>query len=221
MATGLAARLFDPVLRIFRAQNDVDAISDTSRFLLWVDAVGGFMVCLADKVKLGQAVPGGPADIPLLADLSRHHATIRRDAEGYWMEPVRDVWVAGRRLAGPWPLVDGSQVTLGESLKLTFRRPHPLSATARLDFAGGHHTQPSTAAVLLMAETCVLGPASQCHVVCRDWKHNVVLMRQGSELYCRTEGVYEVDGRTTSGRTRLGLRSRVVGEHFSFGLEGF
>ena len=39
------------------------------RFMLWVDAVGGYWVCLAEELVVGQ--PGGPdgADIPILADI--------------------------------------------------------------------------------------------------------------------------------------------------------
>lgn len=47
------------------------------RFLLWVDGVGGYLVCLADEVVIGQAIPHGGADVPIQGDLSRLHATIR------------------------------------------------------------------------------------------------------------------------------------------------
>ncbi|MHC4176980.1 MAG: FHA domain-containing protein, partial [Planctomycetota bacterium] len=53
------------------------------RFMLWVDAVGGFWVCLADEITLGQPVRAGLADVPILADISSRHARIRRDGEGY------------------------------------------------------------------------------------------------------------------------------------------
>ncbi len=45
------------------------------RFLLWVDAVGGYLVCLDDEVVLGRAGTDAVADVPLLGDLSRQHAT--------------------------------------------------------------------------------------------------------------------------------------------------
>ena len=46
------------------------------RFLLWADAVGGFLVCLDDRIILGRAGPDSPADVPLMGDLSRNHATL-------------------------------------------------------------------------------------------------------------------------------------------------
>ena len=190
-----------------------------SRLLLWVDAVGGFFVCLGHEVRLGQAVPDSVVELPLLADLSRHHATIRRDEEGYTIEPLRDVRLNHHKIATVSWIHDGSLIELGPALQLRFSRPHPLSATARLDFISHHRTQPSAAAVLLMADTCVLGPGANNHVVCRQWPHDVVLYRQHGGLYCRTAGVLEVDGKICQQQAPLTPRSHVVGEQFSFSLE--
>src|SRR5262249_55615739 len=56
------------------------------RFLLWVDGVGGYLVCLSHRVTFGQATSDGPIDVPLFADVSRLHAEITRDGEGYVVE---------------------------------------------------------------------------------------------------------------------------------------
>ena len=53
------------------------------RFVSWIDEVGGFLICLGDEVLLGQPSGTNGADIPLLADLSRRHAFIRREGEAY------------------------------------------------------------------------------------------------------------------------------------------
>lgn len=190
-----------------------------TRLLLWVDAVGGFFVCQGNEIRLGQAVPDATVEVPLLADLSRHHATIRRDEEGYTIEPVRDVWLNRQKIETVSWINDGSLIGLGPALQMRFTRPHPLSATARLDFVSNHRTQPSAAAVLLMADTCVLGPGANNHVVCRDWPHDVVLHRQHGGLYCRSATPFEVDGRRYAQYGPLTLRSRVTGDQFSFSLE--
>ena len=57
----------------------VDATGPKGRFLLWVDAVGGYLVCLDDRVLLGRAGPDSHADVPLMGDLSRNHATLLRN----------------------------------------------------------------------------------------------------------------------------------------------
>jgi hypothetical protein len=200
-------------------ENAVNNPVPKSRLLLWIDAVGGFLVCLGNQVQLGQAVPDSTVDVPLLADLSRHHATIRRDEEGYTIEPVRDVWLNGERITTNSWINDGSLIKLGPALEMRFRRPHPLSSTARLDFVSHHRSQPSSSAVLLMADTCVLGPAAQNHVVCRYWPHDVVLHRRHGGLYCASPTPIEVDGRRYTERAALNLHSRVDGEGFSFSLE--
>jgi len=200
-------------------ENAVNSASPKTRLLLWVDAVGGFFVSLAPEVRIGQAVPDTTVDLPLLADLSRHHATIRRDEEGYTIDPLRDVKLNHERIVAPSWLNDDSLLELGPALRMRFRRPHPLSATARLDYVSHHRTQPSSSAVLLMADTLILGPGASNHVVCRSWPHDVVLHRQHGGLFVTSPTPIEVDGRTYDGRAPLSLRSRVGGEGFSFSLE--
>jgi hypothetical protein len=190
-----------------------------SRLLLWVDAVGGFYVCQGTEIRVGQAVPGSTIELPLLADLSRHHATIRRDEEGYTIEPIRDVRLNHQEITTVSWLNDGSLIELGPALKMRFRRPHPLSATARLDFVSNHRTQPTASAVLLLSDTCVMGPGGHNHVVCRHWPHDVVLYRQHGGLHCRSETAFEVDGTRYEHIGPLTTHSHVVGEHFSFSLE--
>jgi FHA domain len=189
------------------------------RFLLWVDGVGGYLVCQGDEIALGQPAPGGYIDVPILADVSRRHAIIRRDAESYVIEPRRDVCVNGRAIESLTLLADGSLIELGGGTRLRFRLPHPLSRTARLEFVSHHRTQPSTDGVLLMAESCVLGPGSKSHIVCPNWPADVVLFSQGDQLHCRTAGRFQIDGVEVDGRGPIGRSSQVVGEHFSMSLE--
>jgi len=189
------------------------------RFMLWVDAVGGYRVCLADELIVGQ--PGGStgADIPILADISLRHARIRRDGEGYLIDAFREVRVDGRVVAATELLGDGSRIEIGRGVKLQMRRTHPLSLTARLDFLSRHRTQPPADAVLLLADSCVLGPKPHSHIVCRDWKSEVILFRHEEKLYCHAGGRFEIDGAACKNRGQLQANSRVSGEGFSFSLE--
>ena len=190
-----------------------------ARMLMWVDAVGGFMVCLDDEIVLGRPSPDSAADVAIMADLSRRHAVIYRDGEGYLIEPLQHVALDGRPLAEVTPLADGNIIQLGPSVELRFRRPHALSATARLEMLSHHRTEPAADAVLMMAESCVLGPAWNSHVVCRDWREEVILFRHGSELCCRTRGRFEVDGRPSDRSCAIRAGSHVAGDYFSFTLE--
>jgi hypothetical protein len=189
------------------------------RFLLWVDALGGFLVCLDDEVVLGRSGPLAEAHVPIMGDLSAKHAVIRRDAEGYWLEPLRTVRIDGRPIAAPTTLADGQTIELGDSVRLRFRRPHPLSATARLEPVSRHRTQPAADGVLLMADACILGPQPQSHVVVPELPHDVVLFRQGTGLACRSGRPLTIDDLEHAERGPVTLQSRVVGENFSFTLE--
>ena len=109
------------------------------QFMLWIDSVGGYWVCLADELIIGQP---GRADIPILGDISSRHARIRRDGEGYLIDALRDVRVAGRAVEKTELLSHGSRIEIGPSVKLELRRTHPLSLSARLDFVSRHRTIP-------------------------------------------------------------------------------
>ena len=189
------------------------------RFVLWIDGVGGFLVCEGEEVVLGQPVPGSPADVPIVGDVSRRHATIRRSGEGYVISPRREVKIDGRSIRDISPLSDGAMIELGAGVRLRFRRPHPLSSSARLEFASRHRTQPPVDGVILMAESLVLGPGGNCHIACRDWPRDVVLFHQHDELYCRTEGQLEIDGAVCQGRGPLTRNSAVRGDECSLSLE--
>ena len=196
----------------------MNAQSSPERFVIWVDAVGGFLVCMGDEVTFGQATPDASVDVPVVADIARRHATIRRDPEGYVLDPSGDTWLDGRRLESAAPLADAAALRLG-SVVLRFRRPHPLSATARVELASRHRVQPSCDAVLLLAQSCVLGPKPTSHVVCPDWQHEVVLFYSAGTLHCRVVGEFEIDGRSHTGSGPLARNSRVAGDGFSFSLE--
>ena len=61
-----------------------------ARYLLWIDGVGAYLLCLGQRVTIGGQRPDGTnADVPLMANLSRTHATFLRGAEGYVLEAGR------------------------------------------------------------------------------------------------------------------------------------
>lgn len=218
----------------FRPPAEGDESPRGPRFLLWVDAVGGYLVCLGDEIVIGQAHPGNQVDVPLQADIRRRHVSIRREGEGYVLDPLISaesgpantaaarqarVRMDGKEVKRPALLSDGDEFELGEGVRLRFRKPHALSASARLEILSKHRTHPFADAVLLMAESAVLGPKWQNHVICREWTGDVVLYRQEENLFCRAMQSLEIDGQLQEGRGRLSVRSRIVGPDFSLSLE--
>lgn len=193
-------------------------VGPSGRMLLWADIVGGYLICLDDRVTLGRASSDGAADIPILGDLSRRHATIARDGDRYLIHAHSPTFVNGRRVDSA-PLRDRDLIRMGTGVELRFRQPNPMSATARLELASRHRLPMAVSGILLMAETCVLGAASTSHIHAPHVIEPVVLYRQGEGLWCRASGPFAVDGRPQQGRAPLSARSNVLGESFSFSLE--
>jgi hypothetical protein len=191
------------------------------RFLLWIDGAGGYLVCLSPKVTLGQAAPDAYVDVPLLADVSRTHAALTRDADGgYLLEAVRPVHVNDRP-AEKALLQPEDRIRLGSSCHLRFRQPVPVSTSARLELTSGQRLPLALDGVLLMADTLVLGPGTQVHVTVPELQHTVVLFRYKDGLAVRYPGSMTVDGQPCQERGVLGPTSRVQGDDFAFAVEPF
>jgi tetratricopeptide (TPR) repeat protein len=189
-----------------------------SRFLLWIDGVGGYLVCLGGRLTFGQATPDARVDVPLVADVSRLHATLSRDLEGYLLEAVRPIQVNGQTTSRAL-LRPGDRVTLGASCQFQIHQPVPISASARLDLVSGHRVPLGVDAVLLMADTLVLANDPQAHVTVPDLKKPVILFRHKDGLGIRHSGHLAINGRKSSERGLLGSRATVIADEASFAIE--
>jgi len=194
------------------------SLEPATQYLLWIDGVGGFLVCLSHRVTLGQANPESVVDIPLLADVSRHHATLQRDTEGYFLEAIRKVQVNGHPTEKVL-LRSADRVTLGSSCQMQFWQPVPVSASARLDLVSGHRFLHPVDGVLLMADTLLIGPGPQAHVVVADMPGPLVLYRNKTSLAVRWSGSLVIDGHTHQGKGPLASGSTLQTEHLTLALE--
>lgn len=195
--------------------------------VLWIDGVGCFW--LSQNARLTIGGPGVPsakpndaretADLAILSDLQRRHATIVRTGEGYLLEAHGPARVAGREVLDRVALFDGALIELGRSVRLKFRQPSALSLSARLDFLSDHRPTQSVDAVVLLADTCLLGPGDDNHIVCPDWSGPVVLVRQGNELWCRSRQSLTVNGHRLGSGRRLQSGDIVSGEESQFRIE--
>jgi hypothetical protein len=189
-----------------------------SRFWLWIDGVGGYLLCLANRVSIGQASPENYVDVPFYADLSRQHAVLTRDSEGYFLEALKAVQVNGKDVTKTL-LHPGDRVTLGNSCQFQFRQPVAVSTSARLDLVSGHRLKQPVEAVLLMADTLILGPGSQVHVTMPDLKQPLILYRSKNGLGVRHVGNLLLNGQPVRERGLLEPGATVSGDDFSLALE--
>jgi hypothetical protein len=157
------------------------------RYMLWIDGAGGYLVCLGERVSIGgPSLDENSADVPLLASLSRKHATIVRSREGYVLDPHSTTRVGNRPVEGAVYLNSGYTIELGNSVRLRFWLPTVLSATAVLEFVSDHRPCRSVDGVILMEETCLIGPGRENHVRCPEWPESVVLYRSGEDFCCKS-----------------------------------
>ncbi|MBA4065829.1 MAG: hypothetical protein C0501_19340 [Isosphaera sp.] len=189
------------------------------RFLLWVDGVGGYLVCLGNRVTFGQATADGPVDVPLFADVSRLHAEVTRDGEGYVVESGKGVTVNGRGSAR-CGLAPGDRVTLGATCQFLFHRPVAVSSTARLELTSGHRLPVAVDGVLLMANELLLGPGPAAHVPVPGLPAHVLLYRSKDGLGVRVPGgPFRVDDRVCHDRAALPLPAVVTADAVTFAVE--
>jgi hypothetical protein len=189
-------------------------------FYLWVDGVGAFQLFTGSRVTVG-----GPtrdrdsADLVLLANLSRKHATFVRSGEGYILEAHGACKVADRAVEEQTHLNSNYRLELAPGVRLRFRLPSVLSATAVIDFLSDHRPNRSIDGVILMEQTCLLGPTADNHIVCPDWNETVVLYRKPEGFWCKSQSKVAIDGQWTENGGLVKPGSCVSGSEFCFRLE--
>ncbi len=152
-----------------KLQTDLEANS-AETYRLWIDGVGGFLLCCSKSVTVGSS---SSADIAIRAPISRQHATINFDGENWeWRQGE-----SNRRL-GRSP----ESLQLGQEVLLNFSQPHPWSQTARLTLQSSHRFIQGIDGYILMQRECLLGPTSDCHIRCPEWTETVVISRVESQF---------------------------------------
>lgn len=189
------------------------------RFAVWIDRVGVFLVCLGDSVSIGGPASDKSADVSLLANLSRRHATLERTGERYVIHAHAPVHVAGRAVHDRADLCDGHDLQLGGNVCLRFRLPTVMSGSARLEFLSDHRPAISADGVILMDDTCLLGPTAENHIHCPDWTQSLLLYRREGGLYCKARDDLFINDCQTPGGGRLPPGTVVTGNSFRFRIE--
>ena len=141
--------------------------------------------------------------------------------EDHLIQPLQTVHVNGSEIDRAVVMHDGDLISLGARVGLRYVRPTQLSGTARLELHGNSRWQPLLSAALLMGESCVLGPESNCHVICPDWSSKVVLFRNGAQWMCRVsdQANIQIDGKPVRAPFPLVRGQRITGDEISMTLE--
>lgn len=211
--------------------NSQDAGHSGRRYMAWIDGVGAWLILTGNNVSVGRVANRGmgplanvsdgddEADLALVANVSRRHASLNRVEENYLLQPHSRVSVFGRSVGGETVLPDECEVTLGDSVRIGFSVPTPLSASARLTFQSSHRPRLSVDGVVLMAETCLLGNGAENHIRCPEWSTSVVLARSGNGLSARSREPLFVDGKLAKGLSPVESGQVVTTGNYRFRLE--
>jgi len=188
------------------------------RNILWIDGAGAWLVCLHSPITIGQASgESSPVDIPLLADVSRIHATLTREDESWLVESTRDMTVNDRP-TGRSVLKTGDRLRLG-TCDLKFSLPVPGSLSGVLKIENGRRLPMAVQGVLLMADMLVLGTGDKVHAPLPGVAQPVYLFRQKDRLGIRWPGPFTIDGEPVRDRAMLPAEGCVASAEFSFAIE--
>jgi len=168
-----------------------------SRYMLWIDGVGAWLVCCGTTVILGSAAPDAVADIRLQAPLSRRHAALELSGENWLLKPLQVSGAAPGEFRAATALASESLIPLSPRVLLQFRIPSVLSSSAVLTPQSSHRFVPHADGVILLADRMLLGPGSESHVRCRGIADRLVLYTGSNRLWCRSTSEFLVNGRAT------------------------
>lgn len=197
----------------------LDESSEQPNRVMWIDGVGGYLLVEADEAIIGQALPTAKVDIAIVGDISRQAAAIRRSGGDYLLQPLEPSALNGAEVSRPQLLSTGDEMQLGKCVKLRFHKPSPLSSSARLSMISLNRFKPNVDGVLLLADSCILGPSAASHVHCPEWKGELLLFRKGKQWVFRTLDLVTVNGEDAQGEIPLQPGMRMQGEDFSLSIE--
>lgn len=164
-------------------ESPLTPLSDGPSLVLWVDGGGAFLICIKKELQIGRSP--GPGDLTFMAPLGSPHATLFHTGESHVIVPRQPLVIAGRRTAEPTLLRHGQTFELAPEVRIDFATPSPLSRTAILSFPGKIPPTPTLDAVVLMAQTCLIGKDARSHIIVPGVEEQAILIWNGRELICR------------------------------------
>jgi FHA domain len=192
----------------------------TDRYMLWIDGVGAWQLCVGTQFLIGgPTLEDKSAEICLMANLSRRHASLLRNGEDWFIHPHNSTVVSGRAVTGPTLLRTGDEICLAERVRLGFRIPSVLTGSALIDFESPHRPAHSVNGIILMTDSILLGPRKDHHVCCPDWPEVVVIYHQDGVLRCRSKASLTINGLRVRDSAVLSDGAVVSGDDFRFRIE--
>ena len=146
-----------------------------SRWRLWIDGCGGFLVLTGDAWTIGgpdlassvdqHNAQSQSRDIRVHADLPRFAGTIHRQSDAFvWQAKTPQSSDCQDKSEKTHWLTNGKPIPIPGSAKMMFTVASPLCQTARLDLVAPHRFAEHVDAVILAGSTILIGQDDQCHI---------------------------------------------------------
>ncbi len=151
--------------------------------VLLVDGAGAALLVSEPLVQIGRAGISG-VTLGFERELLSQHAEIRRSGEQFWLTATGPCEVNQRR-AERMLLCDGDRVGFGAQVRMVFLRPSAKSESAVLRLSHRCRLPQDVGLVILMQDTCLIGPTPTCHIRTREGAAPLVLFTRGGQLHAR------------------------------------
>ncbi len=212
--------MFDAITEKVKAMTAESGTKSNRGFMLWIDGVGAWMALLNSEITIGgPTFDAEPADISLMANLSRLHATVKRSGDSWSLQAHSQTQVGDRTVDEKTSLRRDASIKLGNSVELAFRVPTALSTTAVLDFVSEHRPAQSVDGIVLIEDNCLLGPGPENHIVCLGWPDTLVLFRRDGKWHCKSRMNLAVDGDIVTDSHEVQPGSLIAGDEFRLRIE--
>lgn len=190
--------------------------------MIWVDGVGGFLVLARSPWLVGGPAAERDGAICVQAALRRQEAELILSSGDYSFRRLNDAGYTGEEGGersvpnGSWasaerPLRRRDTFRLGNGVHFEFCCPNPLSTSARLTVEPRFRFRPHADAILLLADTLLLGTTRDCHMVASHADQTIVLFRRGTDWFCKPLGTGAGAPVATNERVELGQRTEICG----------
>ena len=157
---------------------------NAASMLLLVDGTGSALILRRDLVRIGRGGGSQQMDVPMPADIQSHHADIVQSGDDYFLVAHGPVRVNHKPVSKSL-LRDGDRILLGATTKLVFSRPSAKSETAVLRLADRNRLPQDVSVIVLLRDTCLIGPQESCHVRTREGEDRVLLFERDGQLLAR------------------------------------
>ncbi len=152
--------------------------------LLLIDGTGSALLVPGDTIRVGRAAGRVPVEIGLPAELQSHHADLVRKGEDYFLVAHGPATV-NRARASRVLLQNGDRIRLGDAARIDFHKPSARSETAVLKLSDSCRMAQDVSRVVILRDTCLIGPHATCHIETREGDAQIVLYDRAGELWAR------------------------------------